>query len=143
MTIANIRINAIAKRLANGIASLALLGTMSNTAFAITAQDRAACAGPHCEIVAAAHVSYGQRGTLTITDVKGRTWTLARFEGKPAKEISFPRDWSNGDEVATAYERYLAALEQGDGPAVRTSTDGRYHLCVRDGAVTCIYVPAR
>jgi hypothetical protein len=143
MTITNINLVAITKTLAKATAALSMLGAMSNATLAFTDSERAACPAPACEILPAVHVAQSHLGALTLTDEKGRRWTVARPEIKPASEIDFPRDWSDGKSVGEAYERYLAALDQTHGPLVRVSHDGRYHLCVASGTVTCIYVPAR
>lgn len=142
MTIANTIIAALKKRLAATFAAVALAAVASNGALAMTAQDRAGCEAPGCEIVAAAQVADDQRGSLAITDSKGRVWQLVSFEGKAPVEIGTPIDWNDGYAVIAAHDRYAAALHRGEGLGLRVSTDGRYHVCVRDGAVTCLYVPA-
>lgn len=139
----NIANNAFAKRLSSGLAALALLSLLPTSGFAMSAADRDACKSPECEIVAAVHVAQGQRGALQITDEKGRRWNLARIETAAAATIDFPKNWENGDVIATAYERYLAALERDGGPALGASPDSRYHLCIRAAAIECVLVPAR
>ncbi len=142
MTIANTIIAAAKKNLAILAAALALAGAMTNGAVAMTALDRAGCDGMGCEVVAAVQIANDQRGGLAISDAKGRVWTLVSFEGKAFVDLGGAIDWTDGHAVIQAHDRYIGALHRGEGLGARASTDGRYHLCVRDSAVTCIYVPA-
>ena len=142
MTIANIIIAALKKRLAAAFAALALLAAASNATFAMTAQDRAGCVAPDCDVVAAVEVTDDQKGGLALADEKGRLWRLASFEGRKPVDMNAAIDWADGFAVIAAHDRYIGALHRGEGLGVRVSADGRYHLCVRDGTATCIYVPA-
>ena len=135
-------INNIAKRLAKIVAAVALMGTTANAALAVDAERSAACPGAACEIVAATTVDADLWGGISITDAKGRAWFLVSFKDSPLAEIGAPVEWSDGFSVIAAHDRYLDALSRGGAVAEKASTDGRYHLCVSGGAVTCIYVPA-
>ena len=142
MTIANIIIAALKKRLAAAFAALALLAAASNATFAMTAQDRAGCVAPDCDVVAAVEVTDDQKGGLALADEKGRLWRLASFEGRKPVDMNAAIDWADGFAVIAAHDRYLDALSRNGAIAEKVSTDGRYHLCISGRAVTCIYVPA-
>lgn len=135
-------IRAAARLIVAAITGLAAQALLSLPSFAISPQNDT-CRLPDCEVVAAVHTTEGQRGALTLVDEKGRRWSLPRIEHAPAASIGFPSDWSDENAISAAYERYLAALDNNDAPILRTSADGRYHLCIRAGRVECIYVPAK
>ena len=143
MSITNTIIATLKRRTAGGVACLMLVGVTPGASFAMTAQERSGCVATSCEVVAAATVTDDQKGGLAITDEKGRVWRLASFEGKAPVDMTADIDWTDSFAVTTAYDRYIGALHRGEGLGERASTDGRYHLCVHDGAVTCVYVPAR
>lgn len=142
MTIINTLIAAMKKRLASLVAAAALLGATANGALAIDGSASAACPGAGCEIVAASTVDADPWGGLAITDANGRAWFLVSFNNSPLAEIGSAVEWSDGFAVIAAHDRYLDTLARSGAVAEKTSTDGRYHLCVSGGAVTCIYVPA-
>jgi len=142
MTILNTLIAAMKKRLANFVAAAAVLGATANGALAIDAGSNVACPGARCEIVTATTVDADPWGGMAITDAKGRAWFLVSFKDSPLAEIGSAVEWSDGFAVIAAHDRYLDTLARSGAVAQKTSTDGRYHLCVSGGTVTCIYAPA-
>lgn len=134
-------INTIIAALKSRLAALALIGTLASPALAVDATSSDPCPGTGCDVVAVVSVDADQWGGMTITDANGRTWFLARFKDGPLAEVGSAVEWSDGHAVIAAHDRYLAALARGGALSERISLDNGYSVCLRDGAVTCLYTP--